>query len=158
GGESRRPCARSTSRDGDREARPAPLARRDEPRGAARVDPVAAPRENRTGGLSATFSRVARNGCAGVSFARRPVASAASPHGVHPVRNVLRIRDVRSQTNLSEPARGASMEPHPHRYRVHARAGSEGSVFVESDSLPTLRTAAPVQYGGPGDQWSPETL
>jgi organic hydroperoxide reductase OsmC/OhrA len=50
------------------------------------------------------------------------------------------------------------MEPHPHRYDVHARAGAEGSVLVESRGLPTLRTAPPTQYGGPGDQWSPETL
>src|SRR5262249_3918607 len=50
------------------------------------------------------------------------------------------------------------MEPHPHRYDVHARAGTEGSVLVESRGLPTLRTAPPTQYGGPGDQWSPETL
>jgi len=50
------------------------------------------------------------------------------------------------------------MEPHPHRYGVHARAGTEGSVVVESPGLPTLRTAPPTQYGGPGDQWSPETL
>jgi peroxiredoxin-like protein len=50
------------------------------------------------------------------------------------------------------------MEPHPHRYGVHARGGCDGSVFIDSPGLPTLRTAAPAQYGGPGDQWSPETL
>ena len=50
------------------------------------------------------------------------------------------------------------MQPHPHRYRVHARTGGNGSVFVESEGLPLVRTAPPVQYDGPGDQWSPETL
>src|SRR5438034_459518 len=50
------------------------------------------------------------------------------------------------------------MQPHPHRYGVHVSAATEGSVSVESGGLPTLRTAPPAQYGGPGDQWSPETL
>jgi peroxiredoxin-like protein len=50
------------------------------------------------------------------------------------------------------------MEPHPHRYDVQARAATDGSVLIESRGLPTLRTAPPTQYGGPGDQWSPETL
>jgi peroxiredoxin-like protein len=50
------------------------------------------------------------------------------------------------------------MQPHPHRYRVHTRTGGNGSVFVESEGVPLLRTAPPVEYDGPGDQWSPETL
>ena len=50
------------------------------------------------------------------------------------------------------------MRPHPHHYRVHARTGGNGSVFVESDGVPVLRTAPPVEYDGPGDQWSPEGL
>ena len=50
------------------------------------------------------------------------------------------------------------MQPHPHHYRVHARTGGNCSVFVESDGVPVLRTAPPIEYDGPGDQWSPETL
>jgi peroxiredoxin-like protein len=50
------------------------------------------------------------------------------------------------------------MQPHPHRYAVHAAADPEGAVHVGSDGLPTLTTAPPPQYGGPGGQWSPETL
>jgi peroxiredoxin-like protein len=50
------------------------------------------------------------------------------------------------------------VQPHPHHYRVHARTGSNGSVFVESDGVPVLRTAPPIEYDGPGDQWSPEGL
>lgn len=50
------------------------------------------------------------------------------------------------------------MQAHPHRYDVHAAADAEGSVLVRSEGLPTLATAPPPQYGGPGDQWSPETL
>jgi len=46
----------------------------------------------------------------------------------------------------------------PHRYRVDASARPEGAVGVSSPGLPPLSTAAPAEFGGPGDQWSPETL
>lgn len=50
------------------------------------------------------------------------------------------------------------MEAYPHRYEVRAAAKSEGSVAIDAEHLPTLLTAPPQQFGGPGDQWSPETL
>ena len=50
------------------------------------------------------------------------------------------------------------MQPYPHRYDVHGAAETEGGVLINSDGLPTLTTAPPPQYGGPGSQWSPETL
>jgi peroxiredoxin-like protein len=50
------------------------------------------------------------------------------------------------------------MEPFPHRYGVRATADSEGPISLEGDGLPPLRSAAPAEFGGPGDQWSPETL
>ena len=50
------------------------------------------------------------------------------------------------------------MQAYPHRYSVHAAAEAEGSVLVGSEGLPSLATAPPPQYGGPGGQWSPETL
>jgi peroxiredoxin-like protein len=50
------------------------------------------------------------------------------------------------------------MEAYPHRYDVHAAAQTEGSVIVRAEGLPTLATAPPPQFGGPGGQWSPETL
>ena len=50
------------------------------------------------------------------------------------------------------------MQAYPHRYDVHAAGEAAGSVLVHSEGLPTLATAPPPQYGGPGDQWSPETL
>jgi peroxiredoxin-like protein len=50
------------------------------------------------------------------------------------------------------------MQTYPHRYDVHAGAETAGSVLVRSEGLPMLTTAAPAQFGGPGDQWSPETL
>lgn len=50
------------------------------------------------------------------------------------------------------------MEPYPHHYAVNARAEAEGPVTIASDGLPSLETAPPLQYGGAGDRWSPETL
>ena len=50
------------------------------------------------------------------------------------------------------------MKPLPHHYAVTARAGAEGSVELESAGLPALESAAPAEYDGPGDLWSPETL
>ena len=51
------------------------------------------------------------------------------------------------------------MQAYPHHYTVHAAAAAaEGTVVVGSDGLPALTTAPPAQFGGPGDQWSPETL
>lgn len=50
------------------------------------------------------------------------------------------------------------MEALPHRYRVHASTGSQGVVSTSSQGVPTLSVAAPREFGGPGDLWSPETL
>jgi len=46
----------------------------------------------------------------------------------------------------------------PHRYAVSAHAGTEGEVVVSSRGLAGLSTAPPVEFGGRGDRWSPETL
>jgi peroxiredoxin-like protein len=50
------------------------------------------------------------------------------------------------------------MKPLPHHYSVHLSAESLGYANVESPGLPTLRVAAPLDYDGPGDAWSPEHL
>lgn len=50
------------------------------------------------------------------------------------------------------------MHPYPHRYRVNASAAPAGTVDVTSAGLPDLATAPPVEFDGPGDAWSPETL
>jgi peroxiredoxin-like protein len=50
------------------------------------------------------------------------------------------------------------MQPFPHRYEVEAGAMVTGDVTLESERLPALTSAAPVEFGGPGDRWSPETL
>jgi organic hydroperoxide reductase OsmC/OhrA len=50
------------------------------------------------------------------------------------------------------------MHPYPHLYSVQASATTEGDVPVTAAGLPTLLTAPPAEFDGPGDRWSPETL
>ena len=51
------------------------------------------------------------------------------------------------------------MDAFPHHYRVSAHLPNpEAEVVIDADRLPTLATAPPVEFGGPGDHWSPETL
>jgi len=50
------------------------------------------------------------------------------------------------------------MNPFPHHYSVEINADSTGKVDLNSHALPTLQIAPPEHFGGPGDQWSPETL
>ncbi len=53
---------------------------------------------------------------------------------------------------------GAAMQELPHHYSVTASAGAQGEVDLASEGLPSLVSAPPAEFGGPGDQWSPETL
>ncbi len=50
------------------------------------------------------------------------------------------------------------MQDLPHHYHVNASAENEGTVTLTADNLPQIVTAPPAEFGGPGDQWSPETL
>jgi organic hydroperoxide reductase OsmC/OhrA len=50
------------------------------------------------------------------------------------------------------------MQDLPHNYIVAANADAESPVTVSSKGLADLETAAPAEFGGPGDVWSPETL
>lgn len=50
------------------------------------------------------------------------------------------------------------MQRLPHHYIVTANANAEGDIRLESPGLPALVSAAPAEFGGPGDRWSPETF
>ena len=50
------------------------------------------------------------------------------------------------------------MQEFPHRYVVTAAGPVDGDVGLTSPGVPPLATAAPAEFGGPGDRWSPETL
>ena len=46
----------------------------------------------------------------------------------------------------------------PHHYKVEASAGPDGEATLSGDRLDPIPSASPVEFGGPGDRWSPETL
>lgn len=50
------------------------------------------------------------------------------------------------------------MQEFPHHYIVSASTEGAANVTVSSAGLADLDTAAPAEFGGPGDVWSPETL
>jgi organic hydroperoxide reductase OsmC/OhrA len=54
--------------------------------------------------------------------------------------------------------KGQEMQDFPHQYRVSAGAKNSGNVVLSSDGVADLPSAPPAEFGGPGDQWSPESL
>ena len=51
------------------------------------------------------------------------------------------------------------MQEFPHHYQVTTRLGdSAADVVIAALGLPDLATAPPIEFGGPGNCWSPETL
>ena len=50
------------------------------------------------------------------------------------------------------------MQDLPHHYQVTAVANVAGTVNLSSPGAPDLVSAPPAEFGGPGDQWSPESL
>lgn len=50
------------------------------------------------------------------------------------------------------------MQPLPHLYSTRATATTTGEVRLAVAGAPTLICNAPAEFGGPGDQWSPESL
>ncbi|MCB1691546.1 MAG: OsmC family protein [Pseudomonadales bacterium] len=49
------------------------------------------------------------------------------------------------------------MHPFPHEYEVSAAASGE-RLTLRSGELAPIESAAPAEFDGPGDKWSPETL
>lgn len=50
------------------------------------------------------------------------------------------------------------MHPFPHVYRVSARGTGQGRVILETEGVEPLESSPPVEFDGPGDRWSPESL
>jgi len=50
------------------------------------------------------------------------------------------------------------MQAFPHTYAVATTAGPTGEVVLRSPGLEPFPTAAPAEFDGPGDRWSPETM
>jgi peroxiredoxin-like protein len=50
------------------------------------------------------------------------------------------------------------MQPYPHHYEVAASGNEGGPVRVSAAGLQPIDTAPPVEFDGPGNLWSPETM
>lgn len=50
------------------------------------------------------------------------------------------------------------MQDLPHQYVVMAKSKVNENLRVHVENLPKLTVAPPAQFGGPGDEWSPEDL
>ncbi len=50
------------------------------------------------------------------------------------------------------------MQELPHYYHATASAAADSHVEMASGDFPQIIAAAPAEFGGPGDQWSPEHL
>ncbi|MDA7747308.1 OsmC family protein [Psychromonas sp.] len=50
------------------------------------------------------------------------------------------------------------MQALPHLYSVSAEGTTDSQLTSSSKGIPDITVAAPAEFGGPGDQWSPETL
>ena len=50
------------------------------------------------------------------------------------------------------------MHPYPHTYAVSGRATGQGAVQTTAEGAAPLAVAPPIQFDGPGNLWSPETL
>jgi organic hydroperoxide reductase OsmC/OhrA len=50
------------------------------------------------------------------------------------------------------------MKAYPHHYAASAGARAIGSVAISAPTLPSIETAPPPEFDGPGGLWSPETL
>lgn len=50
------------------------------------------------------------------------------------------------------------MQAFPHHYAVSATAETNSNVELKSDGVDPILSAPPIEFGGPGDQWSPESL
>jgi len=47
----------------------------------------------------------------------------------------------------------------PHLYRASARSAAEAeTVTLEAPGIAALESAGPIEFDGPGDRWSPETM
>jgi organic hydroperoxide reductase OsmC/OhrA len=50
------------------------------------------------------------------------------------------------------------MQDFPHHYAVSATAEADSTVNLTSEGVTAIESVAPVEFGGPGGHWSPESL
>jgi organic hydroperoxide reductase OsmC/OhrA len=54
--------------------------------------------------------------------------------------------------------KASTMQEFPHHYSVSAAMQPAAEVELSSHGLDAIESLPPVEFGGPGDKWSPETL
>jgi organic hydroperoxide reductase OsmC/OhrA len=50
------------------------------------------------------------------------------------------------------------MHPFPHHYEISMQVRPGETARLANGELPQIESAPPVEFGGPGDRWSPEGL
>ena len=50
------------------------------------------------------------------------------------------------------------MHPFPHHYKVTAALRPQGDLMLATEGTRVIESAPPKEFGGPGNQWSPEGL
>ncbi|MDP0589409.1 MAG: OsmC family protein [Candidatus Endonucleobacter bathymodioli] len=50
------------------------------------------------------------------------------------------------------------MENFPHCYKVKGSASQSSDISLSEEGVPDIISAPPIQFGGPGGKWSPESL
>lgn len=50
------------------------------------------------------------------------------------------------------------MQPFPHYYPVQATATADSQITLSTPGADVIHSAGPVEFGGPGHLWSPESL
>lgn len=50
------------------------------------------------------------------------------------------------------------MQNIPHNYKVSAAARPEGDVILSADKVEPIPSSPPIEFGGSGNLWSPESL
>lgn len=50
------------------------------------------------------------------------------------------------------------MQSYPHHYKVNGQSAPSGDVNLSADGVSDLPSAPPIEFDGPGDKWSPESL
>lgn len=50
------------------------------------------------------------------------------------------------------------MQALPHHYKVRVHGTTDNYLTTSADNLPSIQVAAPMEFDGPGNAWSPESL
>ncbi|HEY4367519.1 MAG TPA: OsmC family protein [Steroidobacteraceae bacterium] len=50
------------------------------------------------------------------------------------------------------------MHPFPHHYTIDASVAPTGDAPLSAEGVGVIESAPPVEFGGPGNRWSPEAL